>query len=62
MTKQRECPSCATMVPSDHEQCFICGYEFAGGRNRWSWRVWAAIVLLAIFLIPFIRLLLRALE
>ena len=50
------------MVPGDQERCFICGYEFAGGRLRWSWRTWAALVLLAIFLIPFIRLALRALE
>ena len=62
MTKQRECPSCATTVPADQEQCFICGYEFAGGKARRSWRVWVGVVLLAVFLIPFIRLLLRAFE
>ncbi len=58
---QRECPSCASMVPADEAVCFICGYEFAG-RTVWkSWRLWVAIVLLAIFLIPFIRMLLRVL-
>ena len=49
------------MVPADDETCYICGYEF-GGRAVWkSWRLWVAFVLLAIFLIPFIRMLLRAL-
>lgn len=61
MASHRECPSCASMVPADDEECEICGYEFAG-RSAWkSWRLWVAIVLLAIFLIPFIRMLLRVL-
>lgn len=61
MASMRECPSCATMVPVEDETCYICGYEF-GGRSVWkSWRLWVAVFLLAVFLIPFIRMLLRAL-
>ncbi|MBD3297088.1 MAG: hypothetical protein GF341_00375 [candidate division Zixibacteria bacterium] len=62
MAGKRECPSCAAMVPKDHDQCFVCGYEFAGPSGRHSWRAWLAVILLIIFLIPFIRILLNALN
>jgi len=62
MAKKRECPSCAAMIPDDQDQCFICGYEFAGPPRRRSWRLWMAIVLLVVFLLPFIRMLINALR
>lgn len=44
------------------DRCFICGYEFAGKTGRRNWRLWVALLLLAIFLLPFIRMLYRALR
>jgi hypothetical protein len=44
------------------DRCFICGYEFAGAPPHRSWRLWVALLLLAVFLIPLIRMLLNALR
>lgn len=50
------------MVPDDQDQCFICGYEFAGPPARRSWRAWLAVLLLIVFLIPLIRVLLSVIR
>ena len=57
MPNTKECPSCASEVPSDAESCFICGYEFAGASPRRNWRVWVAVLLLVVFLYPLVRFL-----
>jgi hypothetical protein len=44
------------------DRCFICGYEFAGKPSHRSWRLWVALLLLAVFLFPLIRLVLNALR
>lgn len=47
----RECPSCATEVPANHNRCPICGYEFPvmpAARRTTVWLV--ALVLLVILL------------
>ncbi|MEW5874924.1 MAG: zinc ribbon domain-containing protein [Candidatus Zixiibacteriota bacterium] len=62
MPAKRECPSCATEVPDHLNQCFVCGYEFAGKPAGRSWRTWVALILLLIFLIPLLQLLVRALR
>jgi len=62
MAGKRECPSCASLIPDDQDRCFICGYEFAGPPARRSWRVWMAVVLLILFLIPIIRYIIHAIE
>ena len=62
MAGKRECPSCATMVPDNQAQCFVCGYEFAGPPARRSWRTWAAIALVIIFVIPLIRIIIGVLN
>ncbi|MBI5868411.1 MAG: zinc ribbon domain-containing protein [candidate division Zixibacteria bacterium] len=62
MSAKRECPSCASEIPADMDRCFICGYEFAGKAGRRNWRLWVALLLLLIFLLPFIRMLVRALR
>jgi hypothetical protein len=49
------------MVPAKSRQCFVCGYEFPGSPLGLSWRTLVAIILLAIFLIPLIRLIIRSL-
>ena len=55
----RECPSCASEVPSGEDICPICNYEFAGSATRRNWRAWVAVVLLIIFLYPLVRLIMR---
>lgn len=50
------------MVPDYSDQCFVCGYEFAGKPASRSWRAWVAIILLIIFLFPLIRILVNALR
>ena len=62
MAGRRECPSCASEIPASMDRCFICGYEFAGKPLHRSWRLWAALLLLTVFLIPFIRMLVNALR
>ncbi len=58
--KTRECPSCATEVPADQRVCYICGYEFpSSGGSHPKWVKWVAIVVMALFLIPLLRMLLR---
>jgi hypothetical protein len=62
MTRQRECPSCASMVPARSRQCYLCGYEFPGSPMRQSGRAILAIILVLVFLIPLIRAVIRALD
>jgi len=62
MAGRRECPSSASEIPASMDRCFICGYEFAGKSWHRSWRLWAALLLLTVFLIPFIRMLVNALR
>jgi RNA polymerase subunit RPABC4/transcription elongation factor Spt4 len=61
MSRTRECPSCASEVPGDSRQCFICGYEFPGSQFNRSWRVIVAIILVLIFLIPLLHMVWRSL-
>ena len=66
MARTRECPSCASSIPDDQDHCFLCGYEFAGPPARRSIRTWVTLgvlgFLLVIFLIPYIRMALRAFD
>jgi hypothetical protein len=62
MAGKRDCPSCASEIPSDMDRCFICGYEFAGKPSNRPWRLWVALLLLIVFLFPLIRMLLKAIR
>ncbi|HUU45076.1 MAG TPA: zinc ribbon domain-containing protein [Acidobacteriota bacterium] len=62
MSRQRECPSCASMVPAKSRQCSVCGYEFPGSPLRQSGRAILAVILVAVFLIPLIWAVIHALD
>jgi len=48
----RECPSCATEVPSNNNRCPICGYAFLQPTStQRNMKLIGAIVMLVLFLI-----------
>ncbi len=46
---KRECPSCATSVPANHNRCPICGYAFPALTDRQQGlKIGAALLMLAL--------------
>lgn len=46
----RECPSCATEVPTNHNRCPICGYEFPVAPAGKKFTVWIVAVILLVII------------
>ncbi len=53
----RECPGCAVEVPANENRCPICGYEFPTRGPLHRHLVWIVLGLLALLLLPLIRIL-----
>jgi predicted amidophosphoribosyltransferase len=49
----RECPSCATRVPANHNRCPLCGYEFPHASGRGRWRLIALLLLILLLAVLF---------
>ena len=48
----RECPGCAVEVPANENRCPVCGYEFPARGPLLRYRLWLALLMLALLLIP----------